>query len=136
MESLRTGVTPPALTLRRGVHPSEVLGVAVTYRELLRVEWLGATNIDATHTFQGENGLTYLTQTGLDLRDAGIVAAGVIDPESGRPIWASEDILGWPNRAELWAELRILARKIRELSEVGPDALKSGGAQDDPGGAT
>lgn len=61
-----------------------------------------------------------------DRWNAGIFAAGVIDPETKQPLFAREEVLQWPGRPDLWSEVLRLAQRVLDLSEVGQSYLKSG----------
>lgn len=58
--------------------------------------------------------------------NAALLAAGWIDPESGKPLWTAEEIMAWPARDEVWAEVARLAQCVYDLSEAGQESLKSG----------
>lgn len=136
MDALRKGGSVPALGLRRGAYPSQALGGVVTLRELTRAEYLAAYDVDEDLTTVGADGARYLTPAGVDVRAASVVAAGAIDPETGEALWAAAEVMAWPRRADLWADVAAMARAILELSEALPGSLKSGGAADDAGGST
>lgn len=64
--------------------------------------------------------------TDVDRWHAAIVAAGLLDGESGQPLFQRDEVLQWPARGAIWAEVRRLAQAILDLSEAGSEALKSG----------
>lgn len=66
------------------------------------------------------------TATDADRWNAALFAVGVIDGEGGKPLFSRDEIIQWPNRAALWAEVLRLAQAILDLSEVGQSHLKSG----------
>lgn len=109
--------------------PSAVFGNEVLYRELTRVEWREALDYAAT-------GETSADGTPIILVDRWNIARfvfGVIDPATEEPIFTRDDLLTWPNRADLWDEVARIANEIDALSEVGPEALKSGDLPPDQG---
>ena len=136
MNLLRTGDALPSLDLRRTTVPMPSLGegTVVTIRELMRAEWRAAQNARAAHLMAGDDGQMYWTAEGLELADALTVAFGAIDAGTGAPLWEPDAILGWPSRADIWADVHAAAQAILALSEVGSDATKSGDLPPDPGG--
>lgn len=137
---IRKGATPPALDLRRTVIDAPAIGGQVTIRELLRPEYLAAERAAITEpppdtpTHHPTTGARLLYRNA-DRWHAHLVAAGAIDPDSGDPLWSADEILRWPNRDGLWSGLDAaapgdiprLAQAILDLSEVGPEAIKSEG---------
>lgn len=63
------------------------------------------------------------TATDADRWHAALFAALVVDPETKEPIFDRDHILTWPNRVELWNEVRRIAQVGLDLSEVGAEAL-------------
>jgi hypothetical protein len=96
--------------------PSEVFGGALRLRELDR-----ATARAASRASDIGNG-----RTDLDTWNASVFAAGVIDAATGAPLFTVDEIKAWPHRVALWNEIVRIGNAILELSEVSPDALKSG----------
>jgi len=125
------------LALAERDEPSEVFGGVLRLRELTRAQFR-ACRRDAD---LGER--AYLTRVGdqtvritidADRYNAGLFAAGVIDPTTGEPIWGGVDeMLALPRRATVWDEILRIANLLLDLSEVGPGALKSGSPADDAG---
>ena len=109
--------------------PSPVFGDDILYRELTRAEWREANDWAST-TEVAPDGTRLIL---LDQWKAARFAAGVIDPETEEPIFKREDVLAWPNRDDLWAEIARIADAIDALSEVGTEALKSGDLPPDQG---
>lgn len=136
MALIAKGAAPAALDLRRSEAPMPSLGAdaRLTIRELLRVEWRAAVGAREASAFTGEDGRTYIAAEGVDLFDALVFAAGAIDAETGDPLWEPAAVMAWPNRPDLWADIRRVARAIEALSEVGADATKSGDPAPDPAG--
>lgn len=64
------------------------------------------------------------TTTDADRWHAALFAAMVVDPETKEPIFDRDQILTWPNRIELWNEVRRIAQMGLDLSEVGAEALR------------
>ena len=109
--------------------PSAVFGDDVLCRELTRAEWRDAGNFAATGKTGSDGTPIILTDRWLAAR----FAAGVIDPVTEEPIFVRDEVLLWPNRAELWDEIARIADEIDALSEVGPSHLKSGDLPPDQG---
>lgn len=66
------------------------------------------------------------TATDADRWNAALLAVGMVDGESGKPLFSRDEIIQWPNRGALWSEVLRLAQAILDLSEVGQSHLKSG----------
>ena len=107
-----------AVTRRTTTIPSAVFGGDISIRELSRLEWREAAR-------ESEVGKDDAGQplTNIDQWNSRVFAAGVIDA-GGAALFAAADILAWPRRADLWAEIGRIASAIIDLSEVGPAALK------------
>lgn len=112
------------LVLRERDEPSAVFGGDLRLRELLRTEYRSAA------AFAGE---------GADQADrwnAALFVTGVIDPDSPPdarlPLFTHEEVLAWPNRGDLWAEVLRVAQAIVDLSDAGADALKKTSSDSSP----
>lgn len=104
---------------RRQDVESTVFGGTLCVQELSRLDWRIA--IQASKIPNDPDDRVYI-----DWWDGAIFAAGVLDPIKGEPLFTMDDMLLWANREDLWQEIRRVAVIIRELSEVGPESLKSG----------
>lgn len=126
----------PALDLRRITVPMPALGAGtvITVRELMRAEWRAVQNARMEYIYQGSDGQMYYRDEGLEMADVTILAFGALDPGTGESLWEAADILGWPSRPDVWADVHAAAQAILALSEVGPDATKSGDLPVDAGG--
>ena len=85
-------------------------------RELLRSEYRAAGSAAQSDTTMP-----------VDRFNATIFAAAVVD-EAGAPLFSAEDVLQWPERTDVWAEVLRIAQFALDLSEVGTDALKKSSA--------
>jgi hypothetical protein len=108
---------------------SVALGGTLRLRELTRAAWREANDYADTGEKNAEGVSIILVEKWHVAR----FAAGVIDPETKEPMFTRDEVLGWPNRDDLWAEIVRVAAAIDELSEATPEALKSGGAAADEG---
>lgn len=103
------------LVLRERDEPSALFGGELRLRELLRAEYRAAAE------WAGEGAGS------MDRWNAALFSAGVVDPESPRdarlPLFTRDEVMVWPNRPDLWAEVLRVAQAICDLSEVGADAL-------------
>jgi len=111
---------------RRQDVESPVFGGTLLIQELSRLDWRTAIQIAKIPNDPKE-------QVYIDWWDGAVFAAGVIDPLKGEALFTMDDILLWANRGDLWDEIRRVAALIRELSEVGPESLKSGDPAPDAG---
>lgn len=102
---------------RREDFESPPLGGTLCVQELSRLDWKTASRIATTPTDPDK--------VFIDYWDAACVAYGVIDPTDGESLFTVDMILSWANRDALWDEIRRIANRIRELSEVSPESLKS-----------
>lgn len=100
------------------------LFVSAVQEALDAEDWRGAIRMALTAYYIG----TPERATDLDRWNAGLLAAGWIDPETGASVVSREEILNWPARDELREEVQRLVNSLMELSEVGSEALKSGGS--------
>jgi hypothetical protein len=104
---------------------SELLGGELCIREHSRAEFRaiqqGAADPDDT-----ERLLT-------DRWNGGLFANAVIDPASGAPLFTLEELLAFPERNALWAEIKRIAQLSLDLSEVGPAALTKSDPATDQG---
>ena len=102
------------------------LGASVTIRELMRTVWRAVISAREAEAFVGDDGQRYISAEGLDIAAATTLAFGAIDPETGAALWQPSEVATWPRRPELWADVHRVAEAILALSEVGPEATKSG----------
>lgn len=112
-------------TRRRRDVESPVFGGTLCLQELSRWDWKMAAQM-ATLPDKPE-------QVYIQLWNAALFAAGVIDPQDGAALFTFEDVSNFRNDPALWAEIDRIADLLRELSEVGPESLKSGGPAPDAG---
>lgn len=109
--------------------PSPAFGDDVLYRELTRAEWRDALDYAATGETNTDGVPIILT----DRWNIARFVSGVIDPATEEPIFTRDELLAWPNRADLWDEVARIANEIDALSEVGGESLKSGDPAPDQG---
>lgn len=102
------------VTRRTKALDSEVIPGGVRIQELGRAEWRESVE----YAQAAEEG-----QVVIEPWHVAIFAYGVID-EGGNCIFTRDQVLHFPNREELWAEVGRIAGEILELSDQGPDALK------------
>lgn len=126
-----------SLSPREAVEPSAVFGGELLLRELTRLQHRSLLAV--------ANARPEMQRA--DAWNAGIFAAGVMSPTSGdpypdnrrdaagnllvdpttrRPMFTADEVLALPNRSAVFDEVLRVAQRILDLSEVGPDALKSG----------
>lgn len=112
------------LVLREKDEPSEIFGGTLRLRELLRTEYRNAA------AFAGEGA------DQVDRWNAALFCAGVIDPDSPpdarQPLFTREEVMAWPNRGDLWAEVLRVAQQIIDLSEADAAALKKTSSDSSP----
>jgi hypothetical protein len=97
-------------------YESVALGGVLRLRELTRAQWRACVEASAGD----DEG-----RVRLELWHPHLFATGVIDPlNGGEPLFSVKEVLAWPKRDELWAEVGAVAQAILELSEVGPEALQ------------
>lgn len=107
---------------RTTVLASPVFGGDIHMQELLRSAWR-----DASRAADLGNDLI-----DLDVWHAHLFAALVVDAD-GTPMFTAADVLAWPKRDAVWSEIRRVANEGLALSEVGPEAVKSGDSAADAG---
>jgi hypothetical protein len=99
-----------------------MLGGTVHIRELSRAEYQAAVALLRNQDDDERNHHFNMA----------IVAAGLVDPATKQP-WFSYDELSRMNGTMRAATVLDVAQRILALSEVGPDALKSGDSAPDQG---
>jgi hypothetical protein len=106
-----------ATVLRRRTKtiPSPIFGDDVTIQELARAEWREAEEWAAT----GEKTAEGVPIILVDRWNVARFAAGAIGSD-GALLFSRDEVLAWPNRDDLWAEIARIASEIDALSEVGP----------------
>lgn len=117
----------PALARRTQDIPSAAFGGEIRIRELTRAEWR-ASNDHASTGKEDADGAPIIY---IDHWAAARFAAGVIDPATDAPMFTADEVLAWPNRADLWREIGRIADAIDRLSEADRGALKSGDTSPD-----
>lgn len=112
------------LVLREKDEPSEIFGGTLRLRELLRTEYRAAA------AFAGEGA------DRVDRWNAALFCAGVIDPDSPpdarAALFTRTEVMAWPNRGDLWAEVLRVAQQIIDLSEADTAALKKTSTDSSP----
>ncbi len=103
------------LTRRTQSVPSDVFGGELCIREHSRAEFRAAQEAAAAP----DSADKLLT----DRWNGSLFANAVIDPASGAPLFTLDEVLTFPERNQLWDEIRRIAQLSLDLSEVWPAAL-------------
>ncbi len=134
------------------------LGVTLRLREITRaqwraaIEWAQTENLAEREKARG-NALAVADLADEDARRAalmqywgelpervmilerwyvGLLAVSAIDPETGAALFTRDEIMAWPQRAELWDEVARLGQAVLDLSEVGESHLKKESSPSSP----
>jgi hypothetical protein len=92
---------------------SPVLGGDIRIQEITRAEW-NQVYADADI---GDN------KVHLARLNAGFFARMVIDPTTGTPMYTADEVMAFPERNALWAEIARIKQAGLDLSETGEDFL-------------
>jgi len=108
--------------------PSDIFGGELCIREHTRAEYravMGAADRGKDDAGQA------LIDT--DRWNGGLFANAVIDASTGMPLFTVDEVLAFPERTAVWAEVRRIAQESLDLSEVGQPALFPGDSALDQG---
>ena len=86
--------------------------------------WSVGVEINADARMELLGLLTQSNDTNADIWNAHIFAASVVD-DTGKALFTPADVLAFPERDDVWAEIVRLDTIALDLSEVGPEALKA-----------
>lgn len=90
----------------------------ITIQELSRAEW--RETLESAKTDPDKEGNTL---TKIDPWNAATLAYGALGGD-GKPLFTRTEILTWPNRDDLWAEISDIANDIRDFSGMEEGALE------------
>lgn len=107
-----------AVARRTKDEPSAIFGGDLRIQEITRAEWR-AVSADAAlpPNAAGE------AQMNTDKWYGGFFALMVVEPDTGKPMFTFLEVMAFPERDDLWGEVRRLAQVGLDLSEVGADFL-------------